>query len=216
VDAESGDTCCDSTVAGQCQVQAQRGVLTRYVDATNQRMRVDDAISGKNLVYDAKGQQELTVNVSASGEVTCVSICPAEVGNLTHTFLPSDATDKGSTTYEGEAVEVFAWVDRLKVIKMADVQLWVKLGSTSVPALRFETLTPLGGPPIGQQNVSYATFTPGAPGASKFDVKGIDTCPQLSSMECSSGPGLQAHRLLSRQYLTWAMYEPFSPSLSPK
>jgi hypothetical protein len=207
VDPKSGDTCCDSTQPGQCQVQESNNRVMRYMDVTNQRVRVDNVASGTGSVVLAATQQELTVNISASGALTCVHICPFGE-NVTAFHIPQDAKDQGSTTYKNETVEVYAWVERvLKVIKMSDVQLWVHPGSPATPALSFETLTPLGNAPIGTQNISYVQYTPGTPAASKFDVNGLETCPKYTPEQCANGPGLQAQRLRARQYLTWAMYE---------
>ena len=61
-------------------------------------------------------------------------------------------------------------------------------------------------PPIGTQNLTWSTFTPGAPPASKFDVKGVDSCKMENPHECSGG-AMQTHRLATGQLLTWAMYE---------
>ena len=96
-----------------------------------------------------------------------------------------------------------------KVIQMSVSHMYVSLGAgsaSSVPIFRSESLTPLDRPQMGTNNVTYATFTPGAPPAAKFNIKGVDTCKRASPAQCGEGP-MQARRLAAGQYLTWAMYE---------
>ena len=71
-----------------------------------------------------------------------------------------------------------------KVIQMSVSHMYVSLGAgsaSSVPIFRSESLTPLDRPQMGTNNVTYATFTPGAPPAAKFNIKGVDTCKRASA-----------------------------------
>ena len=55
---------------------------------------------------------------------------------------------------------------------------------TAIPVFSTEALTPLGEAQIGTENTTWTTFTPGAPPAAKFNIAGMDTCPEKPPQDC--------------------------------
>jgi hypothetical protein len=76
-------------------------------------------------------------------------------------------------------------------------------GSTVLPLGQVSTLTPFGGPAIGQQTASWDGFKAGPQPASKFDIQGMDTCPQ--DPQCGQ-QSRQLSRLASRNFHTFYNY----------
>ena len=76
-------------------------------------------------------------------------------------------------------------------------------GNTASPIGAVTALTPFGGPQIGGSTVSWTNFKAGPQPAEKFDIQGVDTCPQDS--QCGQ-QSLQLQRLASKQFYTYARY----------
>lgn len=88
----------------------------------------------------------------------------------------------------------YEWKDKIfKIITMQTSALYVDDADKSNPKpLSLTTdITPFGMQKIGEQVNTWQFWTPGTPSATKFDIKGVDTCKQ--SAQCQS-PSKQAHR----------------------
>ena len=72
-----------------------------------------------------------------------------------------------------------------------------------VPIAEISELTPFGGPAIGNFHNTWSKFKAGPQPKDKFDIHGVDTCPQ--DPQCEQ-PGKQLQRLRMRQFLTFARY----------
>ena len=132
----------------------------------------------------------------------CYAYCPIDpsdtIGTGPGEFLPDDASDDGATT----------WRENLHTLgvgtKLCSASKWEKshfmqtsVEPSLVPLSSMDVMTPYGGPKIGVSNVTFQSFTPGTPPASKFNIKGVDSC-QLAD-NCGE-PGWQSIRLQLKQY----------------
>ena len=72
-----------------------------------------------------------------------------------------------------------------------------------IPLGRVDTLTPFGGAPIGAGHVHYSNFKAGAQPKEKFDIQGMDSCPQ--DPQCGQQQK-QLRRLAARQWHTFAAH----------
>eukprot|EP00935_MAST-01C_sp_MAST-1C-sp1_P002453 g2453.t1 len=203
-----GSACC-SNDAPQCVVQLAHVNETRYFDLTNQRVRTEDTISG-TIQVDLFGDIQKTVQVnSTNGVDTCVKYCPLHNETLKPFSIDPTAKDMGKATIMGKQLEDFRYdesvvIHGIPVFKMSTIDFFVDTsGAQAVPVFKSEALTPFGGAQIGTTNTTYTSFVPGAPPASKFDIKGLDTCPQ--DPQCDQPP-MQLRRLSLGQYRTFAAY----------
>jgi len=211
-----GSVCCSSD-APQCQVQAGHRKGTRYLDVTNQRSRFDDALTKETIVaLYGNIHKNMVINVT-NGKETCQEYCPIDPRDTVEGLNPFDpfdkVTDKGQTTLEGQTVEHYQWVDKiLKIIPMQKTDFYAKLSAdkkTGVPVLSVMTIEPMGRP-IGQENQTWSNWTPGVPDKSKFDIAGVDTCPQ--SKQCGQQKH-QAARLGFRQFHTFYSHMLSTPEM---
>ena len=169
--------------------------------------------------YDL-GKSMLVVNVS--GVETCREYCPITLeDDMTPLALPKAARRIGHTQHEGETVDHWHWADRIfKFIPMTEYDFYSvnrsvpsagnttycvdKNATCAVPLSSTLAITPFGKrPPVGWQNVTWRSLKMQLPPAAKFDVAGVDTCPQSKSCDSQSW---QAHRLGSRQIHTYVSY----------
>lgn len=201
-----GDYCCPKE-APACAVQISSEVATEYQDVEGKRVRTEHA-DGSVIVDDFVRNRTMAIAVQGGVE-TCVSYCPIpsiilEVG-LTGITLPNGTVDKGPAVIAGEAVESFEWSETiLKVIKMSTTHFYAKVAAngSAVPVFESEEITPFGAMSIGTSNITWKSFSPGRPPASKFAIAGMDDCPQAKHCE-SPIPAFQSHRRITRQAHTW-------------
>jgi hypothetical protein len=174
--------CCASDFGSQCQIQIQYSEGQRYYDHTNQRSRLEDPVNGIE-VDDFKAHKSMLVVHNGTHDV-CQKYCPIDPRDTldagkTH-FLDDNATDLGTATFMNQTAEHWQWKQTIfKVITMQTSDFYaVTSGKTVQPLGRVDKLTPFGGPQIGQGQVSYENFQAGTPSADKFNIQGMDTCPQ--------------------------------------
>merc|ERR1711871_264230 len=179
---DGSEICCRSDFSSQCQVQIQYQSGVRYYDHTNQRSRFEDPINGIE-VDDYKAHKAMLVVNNGTHEV-CQKYCPIDPRDTldagkTH-FLDDNATDLGKATYHNQTAEHWQWKEKiLKVVTMQTTDFYASTsGANVVPLGRVDKLTPFGGPQIGQGEATWSSFKVGTPPADKFDIQGMDTCPQ--------------------------------------
>ena len=203
----SGALCCAHAVIGQCQVQTEYQQGQKYFDFSNNRTRFEDEVSGEIIVNDyIKGMEMSVVHNETLGYDVCQEYCPLQ-DELEVFGIDPDAKDEGASTdpMSGKAAEHYHWADViLKIIQMSHTEFYADIsGDKAIPLSQQEHLTPFGGPEIGSSNNTWANFTEGAQPASKFDIHGVDTCPE--SPNCGQ-QSRQLHRLSNRDYKTFAKY----------
>tara|TARA_B100000795_G_scaffold85215_1_gene61913 strand:- start:692 stop:2221 length:1530 start_codon:yes stop_codon:yes gene_type:complete len=205
--ADGSAICCDSSYSSQCQIQQQYSSGTKYYDFTNNRTRLEDPINGINVV-DYVAHKDMLVVHNGTHDV-CQKYCPIDPRDTMDAgrdiFLDSNATDLGKGTYENKTAEHWQWKETiLKVITMQTTDFYADIsGSTVLPLGEVSTLTPFGGPPMGQQTASWTNFKAGPQPASKFDIQGMDTCPQ--DPQCGQN-SRQLQRLASKNLHTFYNY----------
>ena len=179
---DGSQLCCASDFGASCQLQIQYHSGTRYYDYTNQRSRLEDPNNGIE-VDDYKAHKSMIVVHNGTHDV-CQKYCPIDPRDTldagkTH-FLDDNATDLGKATYHNQSAEHWQWKEQiLKAITMQTTDFYASTsGNTVVPLGRIDTLTPFGGPKIGQGEATWSSFEAGTPPADKFDIQGMDTCPQ--------------------------------------
>jgi len=174
--------CCDSTYGSQCQIQQQYQSGVRYYDYSNNRTRFEDPVNGIEVV-DYVAHKDMLVVHNGTHDV-CEKYCPIDPRDTMDAgrdiFLDSNATDLGKATFKNQSAEHWQWKETiLKVITMQTTDFYAdNSGSTVLPLGEVSTLTPFGGPAIGQSTASWDNFKAGKQPASKFDIQGMDTCPQ--------------------------------------
>ena len=179
---DGSQICCSSDFSTNCQVQIQYHAGTRYYDYTNQRSRFEDPINGIE-VDDYKSHKSMLVVNNGTHDV-CQKYCPIDPRDTLDAgksvFLDDNATDLGKATFHNQSAEHWQWKEKiLKVVTMQTTDFYASTsGKTVVPLGRIDSLTPFGGPQIGQGEASWSSFTAGTPPADKFDIQGMDTCPQ--------------------------------------
>merc|ERR1711988_2058180 len=156
---------------------------------------------------DYTAQKTLNVN-QTTGE--CMYTCPLAEETLTGFGIDPSAKDIGSSTIGNLTVEGYEYSEViLKVIKMQTTDIYVDQTTdpaAAVPVFQSTALTPLGRtPPIGYQNTTFSNIVRGTPDASKFDIKGADTCADGGPQNCGQAP-MQLHRLMSRNHRTFWKY----------
>jgi hypothetical protein len=202
------DVCCTpgttTSVNGECLVtrSAQRGM--HYVDVTNQRERFEDDISQQTTVtFFGKVLKDMVINVT-DGKETCQAYCPLLDGEtLVGLRLDPNATNQGRATVDGQVVEHYRWseFDEIPIthqqVKMAQVEFYTTPPSSSsaassaarghastvVPVFSETKLEPYGGPQTGSENTTYTHWVGTLPPAGKFDIAGIDACPQAKNCQ---------------------------------
>jgi hypothetical protein len=132
--------------------------------------------------------------------------CPLD-DDLDPFGVDPDAKDKGPGVcpITGKSGEHYHWADViLKIIEMDHTEFYADItGPTAVPISQSQHLTPFGGAEIGTSNNTWANFTAGAQPAAKFDIHGVDTCPE--SPNCGQN-SRQLRRLMNRDFHTFAKY----------
>merc|ERR1711939_603647 len=97
----------------------------------------------------------------------------------------ADTKDMGPATMFGKTVEHYHWKDViLKIITMQINDFYADISNpqAAVPVFSTGQLTPFGQmPPIGTTNQTWSNFKAGTPTAAKFNIAGMDTCPQSNS-----------------------------------
>jgi hypothetical protein len=217
-----GDVCCTpstTSINGECFVQrsAKRG--TRYMDVTNQRVRFEDEISGKTMVTIYGSVHKDMLLETKGGIEYCSEFCPLlSEETLEPLSLDPNATDMGAATVPsvGGKAERFQWFEYAKIpitgkmVKMETVDFYAQLGTmgdgavTATPIFELVEATPYGGPPTGTQNTTYSHFVSGTPPAAKFDIHGIDTCPQAKNCQLEMW---QAFRLAAGRFDAFYYYQ---------
>jgi len=203
----SGDLCCAHAVIGECQVQTQYQKGQKYFDYSNQRTRFEDAVTGEIIVNDyTSGKEMSVVHNETLGYDVCTEYCPLQ-DDLDIFGIDPDAKDRGASIdpISGQPAEHYHWMDViLKIIEMSHTEFYADIsGDTAKPLSQMEFITPFGGPAIGSTNNTWANFTAGKQPADKFDIHGMDTCPQSPNCGQSSR---QLHRIANRDYKTFAKY----------
>lgn len=200
--------CCESSYGGDCQVQVEYNSGMKYYDFTNQRIRVD--YDNGQTIVDLVGKVHKSIEVVHNGtHDVCKAYCPIDPRDTMDGgrdyFLDDNATDLGKTTYEGQSAEHWQWKDTiLKVIVMQTTDFYANTdGATALPLGAVSQLTPFG-QHLGNQNSTWANFKEGTPPASKFDIQGIDQCPE--DPQCGQ-QSRQLHRLAAKQFHSYARYE---------
>lgn len=201
-----GSLCCASSYSGQCQIQSQYQNGLKYFDFTNQRVRTEDPVNGIIVSLYGKDGKNMLVVHNGTHDV-CEKYCPIDPRDTlpggNDYFLDPNATDLGKTTYKGQSAEHYQWKETfLKVITMQTTDFYAATADDT-PLGAESKLTPFGGPQIGSQSTTWANFKAGTPPASKFDIQGIDTCPQ--DPQCGQQQH-QARRLADKQFHTFAQY----------
>jgi hypothetical protein len=203
-----GSVCCTESYSTQCQIQSQYGSGMKYFDYTNQRTRMEDPINGIIVAFYGKDGKNMLVEHNGTHDV-CVKYCPIDPRDTLdggkEYFLDDNATDLGKTTYKGQSAEHYQWKDTIfgKIVMQTTDFYAAVTGTTATPIAAETALTPFGGPKIGGSSVTWAGFKAGPQPAAKFDIKGVDTCPQDPQCGQSS---LQLQRLASKQFHTYARY----------
>jgi hypothetical protein len=205
--ADGSSICCASNYGSQCQIQQQYMSGMKYYDYSNNRTRMEDPVNGIEVV-DYKALKDMLVVHNGTHDV-CQKYCPIDPRDTMDAgrdiFLDSNATDLGKTTFKNQSAEHWQWKDTvLKTITMQTTDFYADVsGSTVLPLGQVSTLTPFGGPAIGQQTASWDGFKAGPQPASKFDIQGMDTCPQ--DPQCGQ-QSRQLSRLASRNFHTFYNY----------
>lgn len=205
--ADGSQICCAGGYGQQCQVQVQFQHGVRYYDHSHQRTRFENS-ANQVTVDDYTIRKSMEVQHNGTHDV-CVKYCPIDkddtMDNGKGFFLRANASDLGPGTFMNRSAEHYQWKDKIfKIVTMSTTDLYAdQSGATVVPLGVVETLTPFGGRPIGAAHTTYTSFQPGAQPADKFDIQGVDTCPQ--DQGCNAPP-LQLHRLASGQRHTFARY----------
>lgn len=200
--------CCNSDYSSQCQIQIQYSSGTRYYDHSNNRTRLEDPVNGIE-VDDYKALKSMMIVHNGTHDV-CQKYCPIDPRDTMDggkdVFLDSNATDLGKSTYKNHSAEHWQWKDTIfKVVTMQTTDFYADTtGSTVTPLGQVSTLTPFGGPPMGQQTASWDNYKAGAQPASKFDIQGMDTCPQ--DPQCGQQT-YQLRRLKIGQHHTFYNYQ---------
>ena len=142
---------------------------TQYVDGTNNKTAMQ--IGGQAIINDYQTMKQMLVEPSSSGTGwTCKSYCPLQDEYFNMLAFPSNAKDLGPEKMNGKSYEHYQWYDTLfKVIHM-DEQNWFvdQSGSSPVPYLNTEALTPFGGAQIATTTSEFDNF---ASGLGKFSFK---------------------------------------------
>ena len=209
VEDGQGNICCAHAVIGECQVQAEYQRGQKYFDYTNKRTRFEDDVSGEIIVNDYKTNKEMSVVHNATlGYDVCTEYCPLQ-DELDPFGIDPDAKDLGPDTdpVTGKSGEHYHWADViLKIIQMSHTEFYADISAgadKALPIAQSEHITPFGGPEIGSSNNTWDNFTAGTQPAEKFDIHGVDTCPE--SPNCGSS-ARQLHRIANRDYHTFAKY----------
>jgi hypothetical protein len=181
----AGDTCCKADYFSQCQVQSQYQTGVHYYDFTNQRSRFEDPVNGITVNLFGKIMKSMAVVHNGTHDV-CQKYCPIEAGDSLDGgkdyFLDRNATDLGKATFQKKAAEHYQWKDMaFGFLTMSTTDFYSDESTTpgkAMPIGLIEKLTPFGGAQIGQSTVNWGNFKAAAQPASKFDIQGVDTCPQ--------------------------------------
>jgi hypothetical protein len=183
-----GDPCCSFVDAPVCEVQLSNSRTMEYQDAESQRTRTEDS-DGTVRVHDFNTNRSMLINVSGSVD-TCISYCPIDQEldpPPSARTLPGGVVDKGPVLFDGQQVEWFQWSETVfKILKVATISLYVKLAAngSAVPVFESEVQFPLGGgKSLGVQNITWESFVPGRPPASKFAIAGVEACPKAKDCE---------------------------------
>jgi hypothetical protein len=207
--ADDTAVCCSTTYGGQCQVQQQYQKGQKYYDYSNNRTRFEDPVNGIMVdLYDAEHLKSMLVQHNGTHDV-CVKYCPIDPRDTMDLgkeyFLDDNATDLGTTTWNGQKAEHWQWKQTIfKVVTMQTSDFYAAVSGSSVTPLgRTDHLTPFGGPEIGQGNVTYGAFKAAKQPAEKFDIQGVDSCPQ--DPQCGQ-QSRQLHRYANGQMHTFARY----------
>lgn len=205
---DGSSICCQSSFGGQCQVQVQYQSGQKYFDYSHNRTRFE--ASNGQIFVDLYGSVLKSLEVVHNGtHDVCKAYCPIDPEDTLDAgrdyFLDSNASDLGKTTFDGQPAEHWQWKDTIfKVITMQTTDFYANTDGDSVlPLGAVDTLTPFGGPAIGHGNTSWTGFKTGTPPASKFDVQGVDECPQ--DPQCGQ-QARQIHRFASKQMHTFMRY----------
>ena len=200
------EACCKADYFTQCQVQSQYRIASSYHDVTHNRSRIEDPAMGVT-VSDYNALKLMTIHNNGTDDV-CYAYCPIDpsdtIGTGPGEFLPDDASDDGATTWRGKPAHAWSWNQTLFGIKMGEVTFYADVsGPDLVPLSSMDIMTPYGGPKIGVSNVTFQTFKPGTPPASKFNIKDVESC-QLAD-NCGD-PEWQSMRLQLKQYYSFSKY----------
>jgi hypothetical protein len=204
------DYCCHPDSSASCQIQYQSSRGIKYMDYSNNRTRYEDTLTGEIEVNDFKAGKSLkVVHNETTSEDRCVSYCPIDPEDTLDAgaayFLDSDAKDKGAAIFNGQPVNQWEWKDKiLKFITMSTTDFYASSTSGQyVPVAQKQVLSPFGHQ-LGVTNNTWTAFKPGPQPAEKFNIKGVETCPQ--DQGCNQPPA-QLRRLINRQYHTFARYQ---------
>ena len=209
--------CCEPTAVGSCQIMLAHSHGLEYHDATNQRVRTEDTISGRVFVDFLHDHTMPTVSMRVNvthGVETCQEWCPLSPSDRVGNFTPWATRNKGAPFVDhGKAsilkttAEHYSWKQgliHLGVYSQYNFYADTSEPSAAKPLLLRETVSMLGR--FGSDhNTTYTGFVGGTPPASKFKIANgpNDGCPK--SPNCGS-EAWQAHRLHRGQLATHAMF----------
>ncbi len=155
--------------------------LPRLVSSYSSAAFYSDGTAVITLFSDSKEYE-----VNAQGE--CQSFCPLPDYPMQPFGIPSDATDKGPEKYNGKDAELWTTTSEFPVLNvtMSTMSFYVNGKTDATPVAFVQQLTPFG-QPLGGSTTMFSDWTNGAPDASRFVVKGKDTCKEAQNCGGSSG-----------------------------
>jgi len=178
------------------------------MDFSNNRTRIEGT-DGTIQVDDYKARKSMDVIHNGTHDV-CRKYCPIDKedtldGGAAY-FLDDNAKDMGAVTFEGKPAEQWQWKDMLfKIITMSTTNFFAETTAAGgyTPVAQVQDISPFG-QKLGQSNMTWSGFTAGKQPTTKFDIHGVDTCPQ--DQGCNAPPS-QLKRLQAKQYHTFARYQ---------
>lgn len=216
VEQSNGDLCCSYGAAGSppiCAVNAAKTSGVRYFDVTNQRYRFENPKDppGAAVVVDYKAHLHMIVGYkNGTTETECKSACPVNPRDVLkpHFFgFHNRVVDKGPVTWHGIPARHYHWVEKADPlpIPLETIDLYADVSDphNAKPLVQKKALTPFGMKSVGYFNTTWADFKPGPPDPTKFDIKGVATCPKAPN--CGKPP-MQDERLALGMLHTYAMY----------
>lgn len=181
--------CCPKISPG-CKVQTGYSATKQYFDLPNNRTATFSAAGGGVVTLFNEGKE---YSVDASGK--CQAFCPIQ-GGMYPFGIPSDAKDKGPSTYKGIAAELYTTTESFPILNvtMSSQDFYLDTtGATVKPVAFVLDQTPFG-EHIGGQSTMFQDFAAGAPDASRFVVNGKAQCQEAQN--CGGSEAREGSELL--------------------
>lgn len=130
-------------------------------------------------------------------QFTCVDfseICDGQDSLCTYDYINS-AKFVSTTTFNGVAVNEYAWGEGIGPIPMNALQLYVDAATNSVPVFQYRDLEPFG-TQEGYVNTTFkaGSYAPTTPPASVFNVPNINLCPSGDGDQCPDSTATRMQR----------------------